>query len=76
MANIIKPKRSTVAGKVPTTSDIVNGEIAINSTDQKVYTNAGGTVTQIGAGKLSALGDVTITTPTNGQTLAYNGSLS
>lgn len=74
MANIIKPKRSSVAGKVPTTSDIVNGEIAINSTDQKIYTNAGGTVTQIGAGVLDALGDVVLTSPTSGQSLAFNGT--
>lgn len=74
MANIIKPKRSSVAGKVPTTSDIVNGEIAINSTDQKIYTNAGGTVTQVGAGILDALGDVVLTSPTSGQSLSYNGT--
>jgi trimeric autotransporter adhesin len=74
MANIIKPKRSTVAGKVPTTSDLTNGEIAINSTDKKIYTNAGGTITQVGAGALTALSDVTITSPTTGQSLSYNGT--
>jgi hypothetical protein len=74
MPNIIKPKRSTVAAKVPTTSDIVNGEIAINSTDKKIYTNAGGTITQVGAGALTALSDVVITSPTSGQSLAYNGT--
>jgi len=74
MANIIKPKRSSVAGKVPTTSDITNGEIAINSTDKKIYTNAGGTVTQVGAGALTALSDVVVTSPTTGQSLAYNGT--
>jgi hypothetical protein len=74
MPNIIKPKRSTVAAKVPTTSDIVNGEIAINSTDKKIYTNAGGTITQVGAGALTALSDVVITSPTNGQSLSYNGT--
>lgn len=74
MPNIIKPKRSTVAAKVPTTSDIVNGEIAINSTDKKIYTNAGGTITQVGAGALTALSDVVVTSPTNGQNLQYNGT--
>ena len=39
MSNIIKPKRSDVVGKVPTTSDIIDGEIAINSADKKIYTN-------------------------------------
>lgn len=74
MANIIKPKRSTVAGKVPTTSDLTNGEIAINSTDKKIYTNAGGTITQVGAGALSALSDTNITTPSNGQSISYDSA--
>ena len=74
MSNIIKPKRSSVAGKVPTTSDIVSGEIAINSTDLKFYTNNGTSVVQIGAGVLSSLGDTTITTPSANQTLLYNGT--
>jgi hypothetical protein len=74
MPNIIKPKRSTVAAKVPTTSDIVNGEIAINSTDKKIYTNASGTITQVGAGALTALSDVVVTSPTTGQNLQYNGT--
>lgn len=74
MANIIKPKRSSTLGKVPTTSDIVDGEIAINSADKKIYTNKAGTITQVGAGDLSGLGDVVITSPTNGQSLTYNGT--
>jgi hypothetical protein len=74
MPNIIKPKRSSVAGKVPTTSDIVSGEIAINNTDSKIYQNNGTTVVQVGAGKLTALSDVVVTSPTSGQSLAYNGT--
>jgi hypothetical protein len=74
MPNIIKPKRSSVAGKVPTTSDIVSGEIAINNTDSKIYQNNGTSVVQVGAGKLTALSDVVVTSPTSGQSLAYNGT--
>jgi mucin-19 len=74
MANIIKPKRSSVPAKVPTTSDIVSGEIAINNYDSKIYQNNGTSVVQVGAGKLAALSDVTLTSPTNGQSLAYNGT--
>ena len=33
----IKPKVSHVAAATPTTSDLVAGEFAINSADQKVY---------------------------------------
>ena len=74
MANVIKPKRSTVAAKVPTTGDIVSGEIAVNSTDQKIYTNNGTAVVQIGAGTLAGLSGVAITSPSTNQVLQYNGT--
>ena len=47
MATVIKLKRSTVASRVPTTSDLVDGEVAINITDKKIYVNNGGTIVQI-----------------------------
>lgn len=75
MANIIKPKRSSVASKVPTTTDLVSGELGVNMTDKKVYINNGTSVVQIGAGALAGLGDVNITSPTNGQSLVYNGTV-
>jgi hypothetical protein len=37
MANVLIPKKSTVAAKVPTTSDLALGEIAINHADKKLY---------------------------------------
>lgn len=37
MANTIRLKRSTLAGKVPATTDLALGEIAINTTDGKLY---------------------------------------
>ena len=36
MAIIIKPKRSETADSAPGTSDIVDGEIAINIADKKI----------------------------------------
>ena len=36
MAMVIKPKRKFTAG-APSTSDIVEGEIAINTADKKLY---------------------------------------
>ena len=39
MANIIKIKHNETAGDTPTTSDLTEvGEIAINSTDKKIFT--------------------------------------
>lgn len=74
MANIIKPKRSNTAAKVPTTTELVSGELGVNMADRKVYINNGTAVVQVGAGNLSGLGDVAITTPSNGQALKYNST--
>ena len=38
MANLIKLKRSAVAGKAPITSDLELGELALNTYDGKLYT--------------------------------------
>lgn len=51
MANTIKVKRSSVAGKVPTTGDLELGEIAVNTYDGKMYmekNNGTASVVQIG----------------------------
>jgi hypothetical protein len=76
MANIIKPKRSNTAAKVPNTSELTSGELGVNMADRKVYINNGTTVVQVGAGNLSGLGDVAVTSPSNGQSLAYNSTTS
>ena len=50
MATIaIRPKRSETALSVPSASDLEVGEIAINISDQKIYTkSSGGSVIQLG----------------------------
>ena len=45
MANTIKLKRGT---STPTTSDIVDGEVAIDKSAQKLYVNDGGSIKEIG----------------------------
>jgi len=37
MTTVIKLKKNESANTVPTTSDIVVGEIAVNTTDKKIY---------------------------------------
>lgn len=37
MANTIKLRRSSVAGKVPTTSDLALGEVGMNTFDGAIY---------------------------------------
>ena len=44
MANVLKLKRSTTASDVPTTSDLADGEVAVNLADQKIYVRNGGSI--------------------------------
>tara|TARA_B100001996_G_scaffold185725_1_gene142040 strand:- start:50 stop:364 length:315 start_codon:yes stop_codon:yes gene_type:complete len=37
MAVVIKLKRNETSGNAPTTADIVQGEVALNTADQEVY---------------------------------------
>jgi hypothetical protein len=55
MANVLIPKKSTVAGKVPTTSDLSHGEIAVNFADQKIFGRdpSSGTVKTLGGSDLT-----------------------
>ena len=50
MAVPYQNKRSSVPGRVPTTSDIVVGELAINFADQVIYTNTGNSIVAVGLG--------------------------
>jgi len=50
MTTVIKLKRGTTT---PTTSDIVSGEVAIDTSSQKLYINDSGTVKEIGGGTAS-----------------------
>ena len=47
MATVIKLKRGTTT---PTTSDIVSGEVAVDTSAQKFYINDNGTIKEIGGG--------------------------
>lgn len=76
MANEIQLKRSSVAGKVPDTGNVLVGEPVINLTDKKMYTkNGSGDIIQIAAGNLQALADVSNSSPSTNQVLAWNGSI-
>ena len=69
MASVIKLKRGTTT---PTTGDIVNGEVAIDTSAQKLYINDSSTIKTIGLGNpsLSDLSDSSdVATLTDTQTL-------
>ena len=46
-STVIKLKRTTTASAVPTTSDLEDGEIAVNITDKKVFVRNGGSIVTI-----------------------------
>jgi len=48
MANIFKPKRSTTPLSVPTTGDLVDGELAVNIADRKLYIRNGSDINELG----------------------------
>jgi hypothetical protein len=51
MATTIVIKNSSTAGSVPTSGQLVQGELAVNVTDRKIFTEtAAGTVVEIGGG--------------------------
>ena len=47
MATVIKLKRSTTASAVPTTSDLEDGEVAVNITDKIVYMRSGASIVTV-----------------------------
>jgi len=47
VATIIKLKRSTTASAVPTTSNLADGEVAVNITDRKIYQRSGNDIVEI-----------------------------
>jgi len=63
MAATIKIKNSSTASAVPTSSDLVQGELAVNVTDKRIFTeNASGTVVELGTNPtvLTVAADATI----------------
>lgn len=47
MATVIKLKRTTTASAVPTTSDLEDGEVAVNVTDKKVFMRSGASIVTV-----------------------------
>ena len=47
MATVIKLKRTTTASAVPTTSDLEDGEVAVNITDKIVYMRSGASIVTV-----------------------------
>lgn len=78
MANpIFLPKRSNTASSVPTTGNLVDGELAINSADKKIYLRVGTNIIEVanaggGAGNSIGQGNSSVTVTDTGA----NGTVS
>ena len=76
MATVIKLKRSTTADQVPTTSDLADGEVAINIADQKIYVNNGGSIVEVANAEGSAGNAGSFTTLTASGATTLNGDVT
>ena len=70
---VIVTKNSSTASAVPTTSDLVQGELAVNVTDKRIFTeNASTQIVELGTNPST----VTTTTATVSGTLTANGTFA
>ena len=76
MATVINLKRSTTADSVPTTSDLADGEVAINIADQKIYVNNGGSIVEVANAEGSAGNAGSFTTLTASGATTLNGAVT
>ena len=49
MASVIKIKRTSISGNLPTTSNLSTGELALNIPDKRLYTSNSSAVLEIGS---------------------------
>jgi hypothetical protein len=76
MSNQIILKKSSVAAKVPLTTDLAYGELALNYADGKLYfKNSSNTVTSFGSNSATeTLSNKTLQSPSITGTVTFNGS--
>jgi len=73
MATKIVTKNSSTASAAPTASDLVQGELAVNVTDKRLYTeNASGAIVELGTNPLGAV-DMASTLTVTGEITANGG---
>ena len=78
MASVIKIKRTSVSGRVPTTSGLDTGELALNIPDKRLYTSNGTSILEIGSNPSTLSVNSAYSFPhadgTQGQVLKTDGS--
>ena len=76
MPSTIKIKRSSVAGKRPTTSEITTGELALNTKDQKLFSSNGTSVFELASAGALANTNAYIATKANATNPTTSGLLA
>jgi len=77
MNHVIKPKRTSSANRVPTTSNLEAGEIAINLADKKLFVrDTSNNILELTTRTAASLDDVYLSGLTNSQLLHYNSTSS
>jgi len=78
MASTIRIKRSSVSGKLPNTSNLSTGELALNLSDGRLFSSDGSSIFEVGANVASLTINGAVTLPTsagsNNQIMATDGS--
>lgn len=84
MASIFKPKKSTTAGAVPTTANLADGEMAVNTADRRIFVRVGAAIVELfnrvfnpfnqGNGFVSWTGEATVTPSTSVALLDSTGA--
>lgn len=76
MATKIVTKNSSTASAVPTASDLVQGELAVNVTDKRLFTeNNSGVVVELGTNPTSlTTGSIAVTGTVDGRDVSADGT--
>jgi hypothetical protein len=77
MASVIKIKRTSVSGNLPTTDNLDTGELALNIPDRRLYTSNGSAILEIGSNPSTLIVNnysFPSTDGTNGQILKTDGN--
>ena len=78
MASVIKIKRTSVSGNLPTTDNLATGELALNIPDKRLYTSNNTSVLEIGSNpstlSVNSAYSFPVSDGTKGQVLKTDGS--
>lgn len=78
MASTIRIKRSSVSGKLPNTSNLSTGELALNLSDGRLFSSDGSSIFEVGANVASLTINGVVSLPTtdgsSDQIMATDGS--